>query len=77
MINSQELENGGLEIVNMDWVLGHMEAKFIGLPQGDARFDPSTGHPHSKGLWVMIATTTTVQCGTGLDHGGTSEFSSP
>ena len=39
MIESQQVQNGGLEIVNMHFVLGHRETQFISFSKADPALD--------------------------------------
>jgi len=49
------MQNRRLQIVNMHRVLHHMKTQLVGLAQDNARFDSTPGHPHRKGLRMMIA----------------------
>ncbi|SVC50669.1 uncharacterized protein METZ01_LOCUS303523, partial [marine metagenome] len=33
VIDAHKLQNGGLQVVNVHWILGDMKAEFIGLPE--------------------------------------------
>ena len=54
VVDAQLMKNGGIEVADMDRVLGHAPAVVIGLPVGDASLDPAAGHPDGEGPSVMI-----------------------
>ena len=55
MLDAQKMENGGLEIMNMDWVLGNIVTEIIRLSKGDTFLDSCSRHEHSKALGMMIS----------------------
>src|SRR5204863_6233 len=58
VVETQEMHDRRLQVVDVDGVLGDVETQLIGRPMGDARPDAAAGHPHGEGLWMMIATKT-------------------
>ena len=54
MINSEQMKNGGLQIMHMNGVLHDVHAVVIGFPIAEARLDPATGQPVSEAIRVMI-----------------------
>ena len=46
MVNTQKVKNGGLKVVNVDRVFGHVIAELIGGTVDDPGLAPSSGHPH-------------------------------
>ncbi len=57
--------------MNVNGVLGNLEAKFVGCSVGQTGFEAASGHPDREGLLVMIATIATLQ------HGSTAKFPGP
>lgn len=55
MVNAHQVQDRGLQVVDMDRLVDHMEPEFIGLPPGHARFGATARHPHGKGLGVVIS----------------------
>lgn len=64
------MEDGGLEVVNVDRILvvvmlvgvhlvaigiDNFRAVFVGVADGDASFDASAGHPHREAGLVVVA----------------------
>lgn len=56
VIDAQQVQDCGLEIVDMDWILGNVEAKIIGRSMSVTGFDAATGQPYTKSLRMMVAT---------------------
>ena len=57
MINSHQMHHGGMQIANVDGILRNVVAEVISGSVAHAATDASTGHPHGKASWMMIATT--------------------
>src|SRR5262245_52632958 len=55
VIDPQAIKDGGLQIVNVNRVLGDVEGKIISAAVGDARFYAAAGQPHRERFAVMIA----------------------
>src|SRR5687768_16660880 len=53
VIDSEQLQDGGLEVVDVDGVLGDVVPELVGLAVGDAALDPAAGHPDREGVRVM------------------------
>ena len=52
VIHPQQMQQRGVEIVYMHWVLDDIEAKFIGLPVHMApRMPPPASHMQYERLW--------------------------
>ncbi len=56
MVDSHEVEDGGVEFVEVDGVLDDVVAEVVGFTEADPAFDPCAGHPHGEAARVMIAT---------------------
>ena len=57
MVHAEEMEDGGLEIVDSDDIAGDLFAKFITGTMDDAALDSGPGEPAAKHLGVMPAPT--------------------
>lgn len=77
VVEAEGVEDGGLDVVDVDGIFDGVEAEFIGLSVGDAGFDPAAGEPHGEGLGVVVAALGAAERGAGFDHGGASEFAAP
>ncbi len=45
MIDSQQMQKGGLKIMDMHTILGNVVTQLVGLAIGLARANASSGHP--------------------------------
>ena len=78
VIDSAEVEDGGLHIVDVDGILGDVPAKFIGFPIGRAGLDPSPRHDPTVSPAEVVASGRLLWvAGAVLTERGTSEFSPP
>ena len=78
-VEANLMENSRLEIANPDRVLGYVIPDVVGLAVGSG-LDAGSGHPHGKGVRVMIASIEAfLQGGVAvvLHHGGASELTPP
>ena len=55
VVDAEAVEDGGLQIMDVDWVPGHVVAKIVGLAVGDARFDAAAGQPDREAARVVVA----------------------
>ena len=76
VIEAEEVEDGGLEVVDVDFVLSDMEAEVIGLAVGSG-FDAAASHEGGEGLGVVVAASFATEGGVGFDHGGAAELAAP
>ena len=78
VIDSAEVEDGGLHVVHVDGVLGDVPSEFIGLPVGRSGFDPAPRHDPTVGSSEVVASGRLLGvAGAVLTKGGASEFASP
>jgi len=56
VINAQQVQDGGMDVMDMHRILDNMEAQLIRATHRDAPPDATSGKPHGKGLQVGIAT---------------------
>ena len=55
MVDAQLVEDGGVEIANVDWVFDDVVAVLVGLAVLDAALDSSSGHPGAEASWVVVS----------------------
>src|SRR6188508_3027511 len=73
MVEPQQVENGGMNIVDVHAVLHGIEAEFVGLADDGAAFNAASGEPHGEGVDVMIPAGGLAV----FTHGCASEFAAP
>ena len=54
MIETHQMEDRGVQIVDVHAPLYRMNSQFVGSPVDIATFDSATRHPHGKARVVMI-----------------------
>ena len=52
-----------MQVMNVNGVLGNLEAKLVGCPVGQAGLETPSGHPDGKGFLVMISSIASLQHG--------------
>src|SRR5262249_17539743 len=77
VIEAEAMQNGGVQVVDVDFVPHDVEAEFVGLADGDAGPDAAAGQPDSEGLRVMVAAQLASELGVRLDQWSASEFAAP
>ena len=55
VIDSQAVQNRGVEVVDIHWIFHDVVTEVIGLAEGDAAFNATAGHPQAETAWVMVA----------------------
>ena len=73
VINAEQVEQSGVNIVHVGLVGDRVEAEFVGLAEDLARFHAATGEPHGEGVDMMVATGGIAV----FSHGGASELAAP
>ena len=71
MIESQQVQDGGVHIVNMHAILDGVIAEFIGCAVDEPRLNPAARHPHRIAVGIVVATVS------GLRNRRAAEFSTP
>jgi hypothetical protein len=56
MVDSQAVQDCGVEVVDVDRVADDIVAVVVGFAVGDSATDASSGHPHREAAWVMVST---------------------
>ena len=80
VIDAEEVETGGVEVVDVNFVLHDSESKLIGGAIGETSFDAPTGHPNTEALLMVIAARGGFRSRAGvvlLNHRRAAKFASP
>ena len=56
VVEAEQVQNGCVQIVNVNAVLHRFGAEFVGTPERQAAANTASGHPKGKGVGVMAAT---------------------
>ena len=55
LVEAQQVHQSGLEVVDVDFVLGDSKSEFVGFSVRETAFHATAGHPHGEAIGVMIA----------------------
>src|SRR5262249_12667424 len=55
VIDAEQVQDGGVKIVNIDRILRGLPAYVVGRSVGDAVFQPSAGQPNAEGVGIVVA----------------------
>src|SRR5205814_9116127 len=55
VVDSQAMQDGGLQVVDVDGVFNNVIAIIIRLAETDAWLDAAARHPDAEAAWVMVA----------------------
>src|SRR5437879_3437797 len=55
MINSQAMENGGIDVADMNRIFGDVVAEIVRLAVNHPAFDAAASHPHGEAARMMIS----------------------
>src|SRR5688572_659965 len=72
VVKPEEVQQRGMQVVNVDLVPGGVEPELVGLAESDAWFDPAAGQPDGKTIRMMVAAVVAA-----LDHRGAPELAPP
>ena len=73
VIESEEVEDGGVEVVDMESAVGGAEAEFVGGAVEVSGFETTAGCPHGEGVDVVVASGGFA----GFAHGSAAKFAAP
>ena len=73
VIKAEEVEDGGVEVMDIDLVHGGFVAEFVGLAMGDSALDPAAGEPSGEAMRIVIP----AGFGPLLSDRQTPEFTTP
>src|SRR5262249_30076713 len=80
VVEAEEVEDRGVQVVDVDGVLDGLEAEFVGGAMDMAPLDAAAGQPHGKGVVVVVAAVHLALVGAGggeLDGGRAAELAAP
>ena len=80
VIEAQEMEHGGVEVVDVDFVFHGGEAEVVGRSVDVTALDTASGHPGGEAVVVVIAAIDFTGVGSFLGHfhdRGAAEFTAP
>lgn len=72
VVEAEKVHHRRVEVVDVDAVLGDVEAEFVALAHDEPLFHAASGEPHGERVRVMVAAIFAA-----LDHRCTSEFATP
>src|SRR5262249_15733761 len=75
MVDAQKVQQGGVQVVDVDGILDGVIAEFVGAAVGDAALDAAAGQDHGEGTHVVVAAQ--VQALAALRHGRAAELAAP
>ena len=75
VIEAEEVEDGGVQVVDVDLSLSDALTDVIGCAVDVPSFDPTTGHPDGESVAVVLATDLRIDGA--LGRGGASELAAP
>ena len=76
VVDPHEVENRGVEVVDVDGVFGDVVGEVVGFAEFDAAFDAAASHPHGEATGVVVAAVVVFgEVALGVD--GAAEFASP
>src|SRR5579884_4364314 len=73
VIEAQQMQEGRVQVVDVDLVLDHVEAEVVGLAQRQARPEAAAGHPNGEGVGVVVPPVVAAA----LHHRRPAELASP
>ena len=56
VVESEQVEDGGLKVVDVNAILNDLVAELVGFADGDAWLDAASGEQDGEGVRVVIAT---------------------
>ena len=77
VVDAELVQDGSLEVVDVDMVLGDVEADVVGGPVGLANLDAATRHPDGKGVRMMVPAPASAILHVTLEERGPAEFTTP
>ena len=72
VVEAEQVQDRGVEVVDVDFVGGRVEAELVGLAESCSRFHAAAGQPHAETIRVMVAAVVAS-----LDHRSAAELAAP
>ena len=76
VVDTQEMQGGGVEVVNMHGILDDIVTEVVGFTEHVTAFDAGTGHPDTKATRMMVPTVI-ISSEISLGKDGPSELPTP
>src|SRR5207245_1343823 len=76
VLQAEEVKDGGVQIVDVDFVFDRVETEFVGFAVNDARFDAAAGEKDGVAVRMMVAANL-AWFQLALHHGCATEFAAP
>ena len=54
VVEPEQVQDGGVQVVDVDLVLSGVVAELIGRPISDSRLGSSAGQPHGESIGVVV-----------------------
>ena len=77
VVYAEEVEDGGMEVVDVDFVFDGSVAIVVCVAVGDAAFDSASGHPHGETKRIVVAAPLIGFVSSFFEYTGAAEFSAP
>src|SRR5205823_2534038 len=80
MVESKQRQDRGMQIVNVNFVLGGLESELIGRTMHVTTLDAAPSHPHGEPIMVVIPAIDLAGIGTGrgqFHRWSAAEFTAP
>ncbi len=77
VVDAQQVQDGGLKVMNVNLVVHGVEADIIRGSIGDAGFDAASSHPGGEGVGVVVAAPAFAVLHVALEERRAAEFTTP
>lgn len=77
VVDAQQVQDGGLKVMNVNLVVHGVEADIVRGSIGDAWFDATSSHPSGEGVGVVVAAPAFAVLHVALEEGCAAEFTTP
>src|SRR4051812_9097110 len=77
VIEAKQMENGGLQIVDMNFVAGNGKPEFVGFAIHEPVLHAAPGEEHGEAVGIMVAAKNFAGGGAAFAEGCASEFATP
>ena len=77
MVEAEEVQNGGLHVVDVNLVLHHVKAEVVRPAVTEAALDSAPSQPHRIGGGMVVATQACAHRRVCLDHRRTAKLTAP
>src|SRR6476660_8891465 len=77
VVEPKQLQDGGLKIMDVDFITGDGESEFIGFPITDAMFDTPAREENGETVRIMVAAEDLAGSGTAFTERCSAKFPAP